>query len=145
MNESRYYFAYGSNLNCSQMQNRCPQAFRVGRARLDGYQFMINRQHYATVIAQPEHVVWGGLWLLAPSDEESLDRYEGVIGGFYTKAEVAVIAMSEITKALTYFAADSDPGYPNADYLKNILIGAKEFGLPDYYLNDLAAHARRAA
>ena len=68
---------------------------------------------------------------------------EGLLGALDT--EVAVIAMSEITKALTYFAADSDPGYPNADYLKNILIGAKEFGLPDYYLNDLAARARRAA
>ena len=37
------YFAYGSNLNLGQMQNRCPDSVPVARVILKGYQLCFNR------------------------------------------------------------------------------------------------------
>ena len=32
----KYYIAYGSNLNISQMKTRCPDAKIVGKTKLEG-------------------------------------------------------------------------------------------------------------
>lgn len=40
--EGKLYFAYGSNMDESQMAHRCPTAKPAGKARLDVYRFIIN-------------------------------------------------------------------------------------------------------
>jgi len=39
-----YYFAYGSNMNWTQMAQRCPSARFVSVARLKDHRFAITRQ-----------------------------------------------------------------------------------------------------
>ena len=40
MKEKRYYIAYGSNLNVSQMRMRCPHATILGTANLKGWELL---------------------------------------------------------------------------------------------------------
>ena len=70
------YFAYGSNLNLSQMAVRCPQAGVVGKAVLEGYELAF-RRGVLTILPKEGGRVNGLLWRVNAWDELTLDRYEG--------------------------------------------------------------------
>lgn len=83
------YFAYGSNLSLKQMSLRCPESRFIGRAVLHNFHWQINQRGYANVVPAPvpnpgdavpasRDVVEGLCFLLSRSDEERLDRAEGV-------------------------------------------------------------------
>lgn len=74
------YFAYGSNLAFGQMASRCPSSVFVGRGRLHNYKFQINERGFANVIpsSDPSSFIDGLCYRLSPSDEQNLDRAEGV-------------------------------------------------------------------
>ena len=103
----KYYFAYGSNLSITQMQERCPASAYVGVGALEGWTWRINERGFANIVEvtpkaqQPlstvgtgpapplrryaageeadEHpVVFGLVYTLPPADERLLDGYEGV-------------------------------------------------------------------
>ena len=40
MKMTKYYLAYGSNLNVSQMERRCPAARVAGVAEIKGYELL---------------------------------------------------------------------------------------------------------
>ena len=79
------YFAYGSNLQLSQMRKRCPESRYMGVAYLHGYKFQINQRGYANIIPSPDDVVAGLCYLLSAEDERRLDVNEGVAFGAYEK------------------------------------------------------------
>jgi gamma-glutamylcyclotransferase len=101
------YFGYGSNLWLKQMHQRCPNSTYLGIARLNDFTWIINERGYANVVedrfrqrknavdrGRPgshlpfpeswnlkdnyERQVWGLVYSLQASDEERLDRNEGV-------------------------------------------------------------------
>lgn len=76
------YFGYGSNLWLEQMAVRCPESTFVGIARLQNYNWIINERGYANIISASSPIssndVWGMVYTLTSSDEERLDRNEGV-------------------------------------------------------------------
>ena len=140
------YFAYGSNLDAEQMAYRCPGASPVGPAILDGWAFRIGARSYATVSpsSAPGAHVWGGLWLLTDGDLASLDRYEGVRGGLYRREVLEVLAPDldgTPTDAIVYIENYDDTGWPTEHYLDRILVGARHFGLPSEWIDELAAWA----
>lgn len=79
------YFAYGSNLHLTQMANRCPASIFKGKGVLSGYRWQINERGYANVVKSSGESVEGLVYLVNREDERSLDRFEGVAGGFYQK------------------------------------------------------------
>ncbi len=106
------YFAYGSNLWLAQMRQRCPTSTYLGVARLSGWRWIIHQRGYANIVQLPSpaiptiessstiddtpasetdysRTVFGMLYTLSPSDEASLDRYEGVPES-YTKEYLTV-------------------------------------------------------
>jgi gamma-glutamylcyclotransferase (GGCT)/AIG2-like uncharacterized protein YtfP len=83
---ARYYFAYGSNMDGGQMRRRCPDANCVGVGMIPGWKFRINTRGVATIVPDDESTVYGIVWSLSKADEQSLDRYEGVSLGLYSKA-----------------------------------------------------------
>ena len=138
MFERRPYFAYGSNLNATQMARRCPQAVPVGRARLVGWQLVMNRYGLATVVPADGSTVWGGLWLVTPNCERALDAYESIDSGLYVRSTLSAVRDDESsTEALVYLATESNPGRARAGYLAGIATGARSFGLPDDYVLEL--------
>ena len=81
------YFAYGSNLDCAQMKDRCPSVHFVARAVLKGYRFGFTRfartrQCGVMDIVKDNHSeVWGIIYEINENDVESLDSSEGYVPG----------------------------------------------------------------
>ncbi len=138
----RYYFAYGSNMNARQMKRRCPGVIYAGRAVLRGHAFRINARGVATVAADPGgRSVHGLLWKITAPHEEALDIYEGVREGMYFKREVEVEREGggDPVWALTYEATEKTAGPPRKGYLERVVAGAREHGLPEEHLAELAS------
>ncbi|HEX9661196.1 MAG TPA: gamma-glutamylcyclotransferase family protein [Candidatus Binatia bacterium] len=134
-----YYFAYGSNMVASQMAARCPNASVIGVACLKGYRFRINSRRVGTVIPDQPHQVYGLLWNITPQNLRALDRYEDVKAGLYEKATFVVNLLSDRqVEALIYLATDQAIGLPRPRYMKDVLAAAKQWQLPQAYIQELA-------
>lgn len=149
------YFGYGSNLWLSQMSYRCPNATFNGIARLKNYTWIINERGYANVVsASPHDEVWGMVYTLTPSDEERLDRNEGVPYA-YTKemleadfwpndakdlfSAIDVGTIPEKTKMLVYIDRKrTEPDDPREEYIVRLNSGiddALKVGILPEYVN----------
>ena len=136
------YFAYGSNLLCSQMKKRCPGHIFEGVAMLKGYRFLIGGRGYATITEDSASKVLGALYRISEMNENKLDSYEGVALGCYRKVTVAVVAGDSVIHALTYIDDGIVPSRPRAGYLEKITMGAAERGLPPDYITFLSSFER---
>ena len=141
----RLYFAYGSNINLTQMSLRCPDAEVVGEATLPGYELLF-RCGLATIEPKVGATVHGLLWNLTPLCEKSLDRYEG-FPHLYDKRDVTVrdSAGREITVMAYVMVARRflQPEIPSAAYFQGILEGYRQVGLPESALGDALDHVRQ--
>lgn len=78
---SRYYLAYGSNLDMERMGHRCPYAVPVGVTEIYGYRLLFKKSKtgcYATIEQDANESVPAVVWLLSEFDELLLDRYANV-------------------------------------------------------------------
>ncbi len=114
------YFAYGSNLDRAQMNARCPENRRIGKAILPGYRWIITTRGYANVVPCQEEAVEGVLYEISPSDEASLDWHEGVANGHYEKKTVRILLNGEVTSAMIYIDPITEEGSPRAEYVRRI-------------------------
>ena len=132
---SSLYFAYGSNMNFTQMNYRCEGANYIGRARLDDWSYFINSNGYAGIEISSGSQVFGCLWLLDQSHFKVLDKYEAVEEGFYTRIEVLVFDEQSLTRkeAIVYLSNNREYGLPTETYQRGILQGAQQVGLPIEY------------
>jgi gamma-glutamylcyclotransferase (GGCT)/AIG2-like uncharacterized protein YtfP len=137
--EGIMYFAYGSNMDESQMANRCPNARLVGRARLNGYRFIINHRGVASIVKSDKSFVDGILWSVFPDDVKALDRYEGIAYNFYFKTEITVESpqTGEQGSAIVYIASDNSFGRPRPGYLEKIVSSAERFEFHADYCAEL--------
>jgi len=132
------YFAYGSNMDPLQMEDRCPGAVESGVAVLEGWRFVINGRGVATVKNDRGCMVWGVLWRLSEEDESALDVYESVAEGNYRKERLVVSQHEKWVGALVYVDPITEAGRPRVGYLDGVLAGAGHFGLPERYRAELA-------
>jgi gamma-glutamylcyclotransferase (GGCT)/AIG2-like uncharacterized protein YtfP len=132
------YFAYGSNMDEKQMEQRCRDHELVGTARLGGHRFRLNSRSVATIVPDERAAVYGVVWRISREDEASLDRYEGVAQGLYRKEQMEVkLLVGGRVNALVYVAADSEPGNRWGEYLNRIIKSAKLHDLPKMYIREL--------
>jgi len=135
-----FYFAYGSNMNWQQMQQRCPTSQFVCVARLDNYQFGITRHSRlrdcgtANIFPVYGNAVWGIVYDVSVGDLITLDGFEDG----YRRQVLPVYALGNGVRplqALVYVAdIESNVPLPNAEYKRLILEGAKHWQLPAAYL-----------
>lgn len=95
----KYYVAYGSNMNATQMHQRCADSQLVGTAYLEDWQ--LTMPFFANIepkIGAKTPVV---IWKISPSDESSLDGYEG-FPLCYEKKYVFVDVAGKKEAALVY-------------------------------------------
>ncbi|MGE5220429.1 MAG: gamma-glutamylcyclotransferase family protein [Chloroflexota bacterium] len=140
-----YYFAYGSNMDWTQMQSRCPSSRFVSIGRLIDYQFGILRHSRlrdcgtANVYSNPGTVVWGILYDVDEPDLAVLDAFEDG----YRRETLPVLTPTENNErfyALVYVATvELDVPRPNPEYKRLMVEGARYWGLPANYLNMLQA------
>lgn len=126
-----YYIAYGSNLHTGQMAYRCPNAKVLGSTVLKNWRLMFKGSksgNYATIepcIGESVPVV---VWEITPSDERSLDRYEG-FPTFYFKSYLDVIVNGQQVHAMVYLMRlDAVVGYPSTRYIDTLQVGYDSFG-----------------
>lgn len=140
-----YYFAYGSNLNWTQMQRRCPSSRFVCVARLPNYEFAIARHSRlrdcgtANVYPADGKEVWGTVYNVGEADLIILDSFEDG----YRREILPVFALADGKQplnSLVYVAEfESDVPLPNAEYKRLVVDDARHWNLPAAYLAMLEA------
>ena len=130
------YVSYGSNMNLSQMDYRCPNSHVVCNGKLKGWTLVFN--YHADVIKTDNEndFVPVVVWDIDSKDWDMLDMYEGY-PSYYIKETVNVILDNgKIEKAIVYVMADNRKGvYPPAQaYFDGICEGYIENGIDVEYL-----------
>jgi phage replication-related protein YjqB (UPF0714/DUF867 family)/gamma-glutamylcyclotransferase (GGCT)/AIG2-like uncharacterized protein YtfP len=130
------YFAYGSNLDVTQMAQRCPDATDPRPATLADHDWLINERGVATVEPLDGAQVHGVLWQVSDHDLAVLDSAEGVPVRYRRdRMTVQTDAGSEV--AWVYVDHRVEPGAPREGYLERIIDGAIHHGLPPRWLDYL--------
>jgi len=127
-----FYFAYGSNMDEKQMNNRCPESSLVGIATLEGYRLGFTRYAQsrnggvADIVSAPDSSVWGLVYRLTRQDLDLLDSFEGK-GKAYDRMTVQVRFIDgRMVEAETYFVIDKQSNFkPGEEYLR-LLLGRGE-------------------
>lgn len=126
-----------------QMEQRCPGSIPFGPALLIDHRltFTYDSASWAGGVGDirpsPGDRVWGVLWDLTDPHFEALDLYEGVAQGIYARAMCAVQHEQVVVDAVVYRALSEDFKAPSARYLRTLIRGAKAFGLPGDYVEEL--------
>lgn len=140
----RLYIAYGSNLNLPQMAFRCPTAKVVGNGVLKDYELLFrgsSRSAVATVEPKEGAAVPVLVWDIMPTDELSLDRYEGY-PRFYEKQMMEVEMEGKKVSAMVYVMTPGhELGIPSEYYVETIRQGYETAGFDMDVLEAAVDHA----
>lgn len=140
-------FAYGSNMDPAQMQERCPNSSLspfVAEAR--GWKVGFPRESkrrrggVGSVIREKDSSVWGVVFSVSSCDLSGLDRFEGVGVNAYRRELIDLFDRDDHhIKAWTYFANVEGVGkfVPHIDYIDLYIRGAEHFALPEDYIGVL--------
>ncbi len=132
------HFAYGSNMSRALMRARCPLAQAIGQAALDGFAFIVTADGYGSVVRRPGAMVHGALWRIGPRELAALNAYENLGQGLYRPRMLAVRCAGSRRQALVYIGRATAPGRPRPGYMEIVLAAAREWALPDAYVESLA-------
>ena len=136
---SKFYIAYGSNLNMQQMSRRCQDAKFVGTGMIDNYELVFRgSRHSAVATVEPKSgsKVPVGIWEISDRDERSLDVYEG-FPRLYVKKPMLISQDNVQHETMLYVMNDGyDYGMPNSRYYNTILQGYNDCHLDSRYLKE---------
>lgn len=135
---SRFYFAYGSNMKRSRLEDRIGEVADHGIVSKQDCRIAFNKQstdgtgktNLVTPAEQQE--VLGVLYELT---EDQLKKLDGVEKG-YVRIPTVVDWGSETKEVQTYIAVDSminNELLPKVDYLQHLIDGASEHSFPKEY------------
>lgn len=147
----KYYLAYGSNLNLSQMQQRCPDAVLVGRTKLESIRLIYRGSgtgFYLSIepnrLGHSHRFTPCGVFRISDRDERRLDVYEGW-PRFYKKIEIEHLLVDDMNgkplegelTGMAYILPTSTPvGLPSKYYVDTCKQGYKDFGFDTQRLDD---------
>lgn len=131
----RSYFAYGSNLWRKQMEDRCPEHRLVGNGVLKDYRWIISTRGYANIVKSTSDEVHGIVYEISESDENNLDRCEGVQSGDYRKEMLMIEMSGEKKECLVYVDPVQKEGSPKKEYIDRINKGISDAKLPPEYVD----------
>ncbi|XP_055592772.1 gamma-glutamylcyclotransferase-like [Uranotaenia lowii] len=152
------YFAFGSNLYSKRIHMGSPSAVRNGIGYLEGYR--LDFFHYAarwrgapaTIVESEGHRVWGALWQINTTNLPDLDKQEGVHNQVYKALTLPVHLPNGNTIECRVYQLVKNPPVqdfeeadrpferqPSQSYMKYIVSGAIETGLPEDYVQILKA------
>ena len=138
------YFAYGSNMATQRLAARVPARF-VTTALLPAYRLTFHQRgsdgsgKCDIVPASAQSAVYGVIWEMASHHKPTLDRYEG-LGAAYNETWLTVtdLASDRQFEVQAYIGNLTALGLrPYTWYKHHVLTGAREHGLPTYYLRAL--------
>lgn len=140
--KTKYYIAYGSNMNLEQMKHRCPTAKVVGTSVLKNYEMVFRgyRGGVATIEPKQGSEVPVLVWEIQPNDEKNLDVYEGY-PSLYRKEYFPAKVNGEIVDFMVYVMNEGRFLAPPSKYYYNVIKeGYKSAGIDvsilDKYVNE---------
>ena len=149
-----HYIAYGSNLNISQMELRCPNAEIVGTALVENYRLLFKGSKtgsYLTIEPKQGSCVPVAVWSISADDEARLDLYEGY-PDFYYKSEFKLNVTNirpHLVEGMDAFAyimnENRNIGIPSRSYLQTCVEGYRNFGFDITYLTNAYLYSKEAA
>ena len=133
---AHWYFAYGANMRGEVLRRRRVQPLSSEASWVRDYELVFEEPGipliepaFASVRARPGAVVHGVLHRLSAPDMERLDGYEG--SGYQRVTVTARGARSGEVEAGLYLARSPRAGLrPSRRYLRHLIEGAREHGLP---------------
>jgi len=134
------YFAYGSNLTWARMRERVPSSTLLGVACLERYTLTWDKpgadgSGKANIAPAAGSVVWGVVYGLDPDEWLQLDAHEPG----YTRTRIEVVLASESLSCATYCAPGAPDAQPPLTWYRDLVIGgARDHGLPEDYVRELA-------
>ncbi|MDR3084615.1 MAG: gamma-glutamylcyclotransferase [Streptomyces sp.] len=156
------YAAYAGNLDARLMSRRAPHSPLRATGWLNGWRLTFGGEQWglpsatsstsstgpesmgtgwegalATIVEDPLTQVFVALYDLAPMDEDSMDRSEGVSLGVYRRLRVRVHTLDGEETAWAYALNGYEGGFPSARYLGEIADAAESAGAPHDYVMEL--------
>lgn len=128
-----YYFAYASNLNKKQMQERCPESKPLYKATLPNYKLIFAdwsrqlRGGKATIVLFRGEKVLGAVYEVSEQCLNRLDKFETS----YNRTKVNVFDEDgESVEAVTHIkSGQPQEAKPSQEYLATIQQGYRDWGL----------------
>jgi hypothetical protein len=147
MKEQLHYFAYGSNMSLQRLRARVPAAQPLGSGILYGHELRFHKRGRdgsgkcdAFQVDKRNARVIGALFSLPQDGKAELDRIEGLGGGYEQKMVSVARPDGSYSRAMTYYATDiGETLVPYCWYRQHVLAGAREFALPDDYIEAIAS------
>ena len=126
------YFAYGSNLNLSQMKRRCKDSVFLKKINLENFRLTFRSRYRAADIEPKKNsLVPGGLFEISRSDEKKLDLYED-----YPILYKKYYFVLDGKKVMTYTMVKKTPfRFPTERYLNVVKRGYLDCKLDKKFLN----------
>ncbi|GAA3495560.1 gamma-glutamylcyclotransferase [Streptomyces prasinosporus] len=147
------YAAYAGNLDARLMSRRAPHSPLRATGWLNGWRLTFGGEGWglprlsddegpgkgalATLVEDPLAQVFVALYDIAPMDEETLDRWEGVGLDVYRRTRVRAHTLDGEEPAWTYVLNAYEGGLPSARYLGEIADAAESAGAPHDYVMEL--------
>ncbi len=138
------YFAYGSNMEPSQIKARCPGYRFLGVAKAPHYRLVFTRwsrswnSGTADILPMRGAEVFGVLYEVSMDNLKNLDKYT-VSPRAYVRADLQIKLGRQQLPAMTYFAVREGAFLPSRKYLAQIIKGAEAYKLPKKYVAHLMA------
>lgn len=109
------YFAYGSNLNLTEMNYRCPSAEFLGVGVIEGFE--LEFRNYLSIRPNPNSSISVGVFNIENEDDwKSLDMYEGYPNLYYKK-ELECKLNDNIVKGTIYIMQENElTTYPHNSF-----------------------------
>jgi gamma-glutamylcyclotransferase len=152
-NVKLYYFAYGSNMCTGRLRLRVPSAKPIFVTQLSGHVLRFHKRSTdgsgkadSEFTGSPEDFVWGVVFEIDSGQKPDLDRAEGLGRGYEEKQIILKDCTDQSYRAWMYFASESHKNAalrPYSWYLRFVVEGAKQHGLPSDYIA-LLEHAESA-
>ena len=137
------YAAYGSNLDPSQMRNRCPHSPFAGTGWLPDWRLTFGGEELGwegaltTIVEEPGSQVFVALYDITTADQIALDKWESADTGLYRTSKLRVSTLEGDEVAWTYVLNTYEGGLPSARYLGLIAEAAETAGAPADYVREL--------
>ena len=139
-----YYFAYGSNMCTGRLRARVPSARQVFITQLREHILRFQKRSVdgsvkadAELTGRNDDVVWGVVFEFDSAQKPDLDRAEGLGHGYEEKQVSLKDCTGQTYQAQMYFASRSHKVTnlrPYSWYLRFVVEGAKQHGLPPDYI-----------
>jgi AIG2-like family len=136
------YFAFGSNMQTSRLEERVGKVIALGKGQLDGWLFSINKKGAdgtakANMQKQMKERIHGVIFRLSEDQIKALDVYEKG----YERIKVLVADQNgEPAVCATYTSTQFiEDQRPTKEYMSFILEGATTHELPEKWIEKLSA------